>query len=315
MKSAEDLISVVVPIYNVAEYLNECIDSILAQDYKTIEVILVDDGSTDDSKKICKEYAKKYSFVHVIHQKNAGLSAARNRGLSVAKGEYICFVDSDDYLLPGYLSELLKAAKKNNASISVCGYGDIVPAEKTISGEEATIQFLTKQENIDILAWNKLYRLSIFKNYDITYPEGKKNEDNLTTYKLYTHANSVTYIAKSLYYYRERENSITKTINEVERLKMRELAAKEAQQYLRGNYILKKAAAVALLTAKFAFIDKAIAGKIDRNYLSLARNWILEHKSEYKDNEFVNKKLKLYFVLLSKMGGKPYIAFRKIKHE
>ena len=315
MKSVEDLISIVVPVYNVADYLKECVDSLLAQKYKNVEIILVDDGSTDTSGKICDKYSKKNRNIRVIHQKNGGLSAARNKGLSVAKGKYICFVDSDDYVLPGYLDEMLKVAKKENADICVCGFDETIPQGKTISGQDATIQFLTRQENLDILAWNKLYRLSIFKNFDITYPVGKKNEDNLTTYKLYAHANKVSYIAKSLYYYRERENSIMKMINTAERLKMRELAAKESIEYLRGNYILKKAAAVAMLTAKFAFVDHAIAGRIDWNYYDSARKWILEHRSDYKNNEYVNKKQKLYFTLLSKFGGKPYIAFRKIKHE
>lgn len=315
MKSVEDLISIVVPVYNVADFVGECIDSILAQNYKTTEIILVDDGSTDNSGKICDDYAKKHRNIRVIHQKNAGLSAARNKGLSVAKGKYICFIDSDDYILPGYLSELLNAINKNGSNIAVCGYGDILPQEETISGQDATIRFLTQQENLDILAWNKLYRLDIFKNNDILYPEGKNHEDNLTTYKLYSHAKKVSYVARSLYYYRERENSIMKITAEAERLKMRELAAKEALEYLRGNYILKKAAAVAVLTAKYAFIDKAIAGKIDQNYYDTARKWVLDHHSDYKDNEFVNKKLKLYYSLLSKIGGKPYIVFRKIKHE
>ena len=314
MKSLEDLVSVVVPIYNVAEYLNECIDSILAQDYKKTEIILVDDGSTDHSGKICDEYASKNRNIRVIHQKNGGLSAARNKGLSVAKGTYICFIDSDDYILPGYLSEMLNVMKKNKSDICVCGYSEIVPPEKTITGQDATIQFLVQQENLDILAWNKIYRLDLFKDFDVTYPEGKKNEDNLTTYKLYSHADKVSYISKSLYYYRERENSIMKKLNEIERLKMRELAAKEAQEYLRGNDILKKAANVALLTAKYAYIDESIAGKIDQKYFKESREWILDHHDDYKNNELVYKKLKLYYSLLSIFGGKPYIAFRKIKH-
>ncbi len=127
MKKVEDLISVVVPIYNVAEYLNECIDSILDQDYKTTEILLIDDGSTDHSGKICNEYARKHRNIRVIHQENAGLSAARNKGLSVAKGYYICFIDSDDYILPGYLSEMIKTIKKENADICVCCYSKNIP--------------------------------------------------------------------------------------------------------------------------------------------------------------------------------------------
>ena len=315
MKSVEDLISVVVPIYNVAEYLNECIDSILNQDYKTTEILLIDDGSTDHSGKICDEYARKHRNIRVIHQKNAGLSAARNKGLSVAKGHYICFIDSDDYILPGYLSEMMKTIKKENADICVCGYSKNIPQEKTISGQEATIKFLTEQENMDILAWNKMYKRSLFIDYEIRYPEGEIHEDNLTTYKLYSHAKRVSYIQETLYHYRSRGNSIMKRTKVIKHLQMRERAAREAQKYFAKDVVLKQAADISLLTAKFAYLDKSISGLVEEKYIEEAKDWILDHRDQYKKNIFMGKKLKAYYTLLAKLDGKPYVAFRKIKHE
>jgi len=315
MKTAEDLISVVIPVYNVSDYLKECLDSVLAQKYPSLEVIMIDDGSTDNSGEICDEYVKKHHNFRVIHQENGGLSAARNKGISVAKGEYICFIDSDDYILPGYISQLYKTAQEHKADICVCGYGDIIPPELTLIGSEATVRLLTQQENMDNLAWNKLYKRHLFIDYDIRYPEGKINEDNLTTYKLYSHANKVSYLPKSLYFYRERENSITKKSNYLKQLQMRELAAKEARQYVRAHETMRQAADIAILTAKFAYMDKAIAGKIEMHYFEEAKKWVLDHREEYRNNIFMGKKLKLYYALLSKQNGKPYIAFRKVKHE
>ena len=313
MKIADELISVVVPVYNVIDYLDECINSILSQSYQKIEVILIDDGSTDGCSRKCDEY--KNNKIRVIHQKNAGLSAARNKGLSVAKGKYICFIDSDDYILPNYLEKLYGAIVNNNSDISVCGFNDTIPEADSMDGEKATINLLIKQENIDILAWNKLYKRSLFVDNDITYPEKKIHEDNLTTYKLYSHSRRVSYINESLYYYRTRNSSITKQSKEIEHLHMRELAAKEAQKYLHDNQKLKSAADISLLTAKLAYIDKSLSEKIEKTNYTSARDWIISNKDSYKDNEFLSLKLKTYIKLLSMMGGKPYSLFRKIKHQ
>lgn len=315
MKTTEDLISVVVPVYNVVNYLEECLDSLIAQKYPNKEIIIVDDGSTDGSSRICDEFAEKYDCVKLIRQENAGLSAARNAGLEAAKGEFICFVDSDDYVLPGYIAKMHKTLIKNGFDICVCGYDNFIPPEMSLIGSEATIRLLTQQINMDILAWNKMYRRSLFIDYDIRYPKGEIHEDNLTTYKLYSHAKRVSYIQETLYHYRSRGNSIMKRTKVVEHLKMRERAAKEAQKYFTKDVVLKQAADISLLTAKFAYLDKSISGLVEKKYINEAKDWILSHRDDYKKNIFMSKKLKAYCVLLSQLDGKPYIAFRKIKHE
>lgn len=315
MSKTEALVSVVVPVYQVAEYVGECLDSILSQKYKNVEIIVVDDGSTDGSGKICDEYAEKHHNIRVIHQQNAGLSAARNKGLAAAKGEFVCFIDSDDYIQPGYLAKMIQKMIDDESDICVCGFGEFLPPEQTMTGTNATIRLLLEQLNLDIVAWNKMYRRSLFIDYNIIYPDNKVHEDNLTTYKLYSHAKKVSYLAKSLYYYRVRENSIMDKTKYDTHLKMREQAAKEAQRYLAANKDLKQAADVSLLTAKFAYMDKSIAGLIDKKHFEEARDWVLLHCDDYKNNHFLTKKLKLYISLLKKLDGKPYIVFRKIKHE
>ena len=142
------LISVIVPVYNVAEYLSRCVDSILAQSYENLQIILVDDGSTDDSGKICEEYAKKDARIQVIHQNNGGLSSARNAGLDLASGEYIGFVDSDDWIEPEMYAEMLARMEKYDAQLVCAGRCDVdggtgektrglcPEREECISGEE-----------------------------------------------------------------------------------------------------------------------------------------------------------------------------------
>ena len=315
MKKEEDLISIVVPVYNVVNYLEECLNSLLSQKYAHKEIIVVDDGSTDGSSRICDEYAEKYDCIQLIRQENAGLSAARNTGLMAAKGKYICFVDSDDYVLPGYINKMYKALIKNGSDICVCGYDNFIPPEMSLIGSEATIRLLTQQINMDILAWNKMYKRSLFIDYEIRYPEGEIHEDNLTTYKLYSHAKRVSYIQETLYHYRSRGNSIMKRTKVIKHLQMRERAAREAQKYFAKDVVLKQAADISLLTAKFAYLDKSISGLVEEKYIEEAKDWILDHRDQYKKNIFMGKKLKAYYTLLAKLDGKPYVAFRKIKHE
>ncbi len=213
-----DLISVVVPIYNVEKYLNRCIDSILSQEYENIEIILVNDGSTDNSGKICDDYIKKDSRIKVIHKENGGLSDARNFGMEKAMGEYIAFIDSDDYIRKDYISTLYNMCITNKAEIAQCSFERItdsqttneIKVEKTIenmTGIEA-IKNIFKEKYVEYtVAWNKLYKKSLFEN--IKYPKGKLHEDEATTYKLFYEAKKVSVTNEKLYYYYIRQNSIT----------------------------------------------------------------------------------------------------------
>lgn len=218
-----ELISVIIPIYKVEKELPRCIESILAQTYTEFEMILVDDGSPDRCGEICDRYAQEDTRIQVIHKKNGGVSEARNAGLDIAKGKYICCVDSDDFVHPQYLEILYNIMQKSGADVVVCDYETCYPGEeKEITqidqmpayeeiGEQHLydIDFITSKRVKYVLAWNKLVKAELYQG--IRYPVGKEHEDNYTTYKLLDKANKIVYTAQSLYYYVMRDQSITHT--------------------------------------------------------------------------------------------------------
>lgn len=217
----EAMISVVVPIYNVGKYLAKCIESVSAQTYKNLEIILVNDGSTDDCGNICDDYAKKDQRIKVIHKINGGLSDARNAGIEIAKGQYIGFVDSDDYINANMYERLVNIMKTDNSEIAVCNYSLVYEeTEKNIfekndfddnylliDNKNKLIEYAMKN-NYDTftVAWNKVYLRELFN--DIRYPKGKIHEDVFTTYKLLYKAQKISYTKDAMYYYLQRETSI-----------------------------------------------------------------------------------------------------------
>lgn len=216
------LISVIVPVYKVEKYIHKCIESIINQTYDNLEIILIDDGSPDNCPKICDEYALRDNRIKVIHQENKGLSSARNKGIELAKGEYIGFVDSDDFVEPSMFQDLYNAIVKNNADISICNFYVInnKSKEKIIKNGlknkqyykiEALREILLDNE-IQSYAWNKLYKRELFKN--VKYPVGKKYEDIGTTFYLFEKSNRIQYIGKPEYNYLNREDSIVFNYNE-----------------------------------------------------------------------------------------------------
>lgn len=217
------LISIIVPIYKVENYLKRCIDSILNQTYTNLEIILVDDGSPDNCGIICDEYAKQDCRVKVIHKKNGGLSDARNCGIKVSTGEYLIFVDSDDYILKNMCETLLKNALENNADIVSCNFKEVYlnGQEKInkqsqnqqisiVSNAEAIYRYFVKNDLDMNVVWNKIYKKNIFLGDNkIEFPVGRLHEDDFTVYKLYYYANKVVIINDILYNYFKREESIT----------------------------------------------------------------------------------------------------------
>ena len=228
--SREDVkISVIVPVYKAEPYLHKCVDSILAQTHKNLEVILVDDGSPDCCPSICDEYAAKDSRVRVIHKENGGVSSARNAGLDVATGDYIGFVDSDDWIAPEMYEKLLDTLQNQDAAAAVCGYiecdekgtmsREIKPYRTgRISGLEAArnILYSTASRNgafdgpyeIYVVCWNKIYRREVFKltRFDQTLTNG---EDALVEFQIFSGIQRVAVVNKSLYFYRQRNGSAT----------------------------------------------------------------------------------------------------------
>ena len=210
------LISVIVPVYNVEAYLPRCVDYILAQTYKNLEIILVDDGTKDTSDKICDEYAAKDPRIKVIHKENGGLSSARNAGIDIARGEYFGFVDSDDWIEPEMYEQMLALARKHEVKL-VCagrydtdGQGRTVglcpPREEVISGMELLGRVFV-WDNIDSAAWDKLYHRSLFET--IRYPHGLINEDVAIFYKIAEQVERAAMCNKPFYNYFHRPGSIT----------------------------------------------------------------------------------------------------------
>lgn len=209
------LISVIVPVYNVRPYLKRCIDSIIAQTYSNLEILLVDDGSTDGSGELCDAYARQDARVQVIHKKNAGQAAARNDAIDIARGSYLGFVDSDDFIDCRMFEILYQDLTEHDAQISIVTFQEFTEEkEVTVSRNlmsiecqagEKILQKLLLEEKIGDFSWNKLYRRELFK--EIRYPVGRMMEDQGIMYKLVDQCTKVTYRPIRLYFYYQRPDS------------------------------------------------------------------------------------------------------------
>ena len=207
-------ISVIVPVYKVEAYLHQCLDSIVNQTYRNLEIILVDDGSPDSCGVICEEYAAKDDRIVVIHQENAGLSAARNTGLDIVSGDYIAFVDSDDWIEPDMFEYLLNNAAAENAAITVCGrieeYSDrsVVQSwpRREILQRIRAMEILLDDGLMRNYVWDKLWKQELFEG--IRFPVGRVMEDLAVTYLLFERADSVLCLPEVKYHYRQRTGSI-----------------------------------------------------------------------------------------------------------
>lgn len=213
---SKELISVIIPVYNVENYVGRCIDSVINQTYRNIEVIIVNDGSEDESLDIVRKYEKKDSRIKVFNKENGGLSSARNVGLDNAKGKYIVFVDSDDYMHPQMIEVLYANLIEKRADISVCDFywifdGDTVEEDITnhpVAYENNEVLYrMILDELRTVVAWNKLYKAEIFDK--LRYPVGKLHEDEFIIHKILEQCKRCVYTDAKLYYYIKRAGSIT----------------------------------------------------------------------------------------------------------
>ena len=219
-------ISVIIPIYNVEKYLPKCINSVLNQTYSNLEIILVNDGSTDSCKQICEEYKKLDNRIKIINKKNGGLSDARNYGIEASTGNYIAFLDSDDWIDKKLYMTLYKIIKRYDADISVCNFkksylnGDNKTHNsgkiKCYSNIEALNELYGKNSVQMIVAWNKLYKRSTIK--ELRFPVGRIHEDEYLTPIIIYNANKLVYIDNQLIYYRQTPNSIMNSKFNIKRL-------------------------------------------------------------------------------------------------
>lgn len=210
-----ELISVIVPVYKVEPYLNKCISSIVEQTYKNLEIILVDDGSPDNCPEICDAWAKKDSRIKVIHQINCGAGAARNVGIDVAKGDFLAFVDSDDYLAPYMYETLYKAMQDTGADTAECDYVKVEDDHASFTSEYRKVALFTAGQALSAhihdscfsqLIWNKLYRRDLIQN--VRFPIGMVIDDEFFTYQLIGRADRLVRLPCKMYAYRQQPNSV-----------------------------------------------------------------------------------------------------------
>lgn len=208
----KDLISVIMPVYNVEPYLSQSIESVLNQDHRNLELILIDDGSTDASGRICDRYAQQDSRVRVIHQVNGGAAAAKNAGLRAATGTYLSFVDSDDYLQDHVYGYMLRVLQQNDADAAQFSFQDVYPSrsepqilEKAVLDHKEYLVRFTKDWSCPLL-WNKLYKRSLFDG--IFFEEGHKIDDEYFTYRGFLHPCKIVFDDRIIYNYRKRSSSV-----------------------------------------------------------------------------------------------------------
>lgn len=288
-------ISVIVPVYKVEKYLNCCVDSILNQTFENFELILVDDGSPDDCGRICDEYAAKDNRVVVIHQKNQGLSCARNTGIEAARGRYLCFVDSDDYVAPDYCRVLYELLTESEADFSVCGVcrfrdGDVPePVDAEDPGRVSSGEFLKMQlqRQSEFGVWNKLYRRELFEK--ISFVPGRLNEDVIFSADLMKNCRAGAVVSgRKLLYYRQREGSIVSD----------QSVKGSCDRIFAGAYlldaVLENCPELADMTLHYAisypwsFVDPIyvkIAFRDNQNYLWEMQNYLRKYWNLYRERE------------------------------
>lgn len=321
-------ITIIIPVYKVENYLNQCIQSVLQQTYSNLEIILVDDGSPDKCGSICDCYASKDTRIKVIHKENGGLSDARNAGINIATGDYIGFVDSDDFIAPDMYETLLNVILKDNVDIAICKtetftgkrkeYSEKVDENYRVSiySPEDALKEMLLEKQYNTSAWDKLYRREIFNN--IRYPKGKIYEDLFTTYKLINEANTVGYINKIGYYYRITPNSITNSSFNDNKFDLME-ASEEVIKFTEDNYPRLKEIAINRYTRyNISFLKSIITSnydnelKINRLRYNVRKNLLPYLLSHYK---LSSKLFGICIAINYRLIKKVYIMLDKLRKE
>lgn len=293
-------VSVIIPIYNVQQYLKRCLDSVIKQKYENLEIILVNDGSTDNSLEIAKEYENKDERIKLISQSNKGLSGARNTGLEYATGDYITFIDSDDYVTPDYVSYMYELLKKNNfkSPLAICSLMNVFEKtgkkvnmgnnqEYTLSGKEC-IEKMCYQDLVDTCAYAKLGTRELYK--DFLFPVGKVFEDIGSTYKLFERSKTVECGFKPKYYYYIRNNSITTRNFDKSKLDLLEMTDKMAKSVIRKYPDLSKAVLRRQVYARFSTLNQTM--KVSKNLnITKTRKTLIKYIKKNKKEVIADNKI------------------------
>lgn len=280
------LISIIVPIYNVDKYLEECIESLKNQTYKNLEIILINDGSADNSEQICREEAKQDNRIVFINKKNGGAASAKNKGLKVAKGDYITFVDSDDFIEPDMIEYMVNKIKKYNSDIIQCSFINLYKnterfkqdkiVEQRISSKDFLELFLTKWDSS--LFWNKLFKREVIEN--IFFKEGRCIDDEFFTYKCVINSKSIVISNKIVYNYRMRKSGVMKSESSQKQI------LKDRVDYLYERY--------ELVRKIYKDLDKSFLEHLLTYYLIISKDYYADEKLlDYMKNNLKSIKGKI----------------------
>ncbi len=313
------LVSVIIPIYNVESCLQRCLDSVVSQSYHNMEIILVDDGSTDQCGKIADAYAEKDLRIQVIHQKNQGLSMARNVAIDIAKGKFMTFIDSDDFVHDEFVSRLIETQEAFQADIVICEYQYFSEIQDIGVIEDNQIELLDKKECIhDLLsdrmrsyAWAKLYRTGLFQK--IRYPKGRLFEDIATTYLVFDKASKIVMRHQKLYYYYFRPGAITNT-DVWEKWYHMYLGYREMYQFALKYYPEFQMDSLSrTMDMALAVCNKRIKGmKVTEQAVKECGEFLQEHKKQIPALLQLNQKRKRQMKIWTSMPG--VFVWRRIVH-
>lgn len=322
---AKNLISIIVPVYNAEKYLSRCIESILNQTYKNIQLIIINDGSTDKSLEIIEKYAANDNRIVLVDKENTGVSDSRNRGLDIATGEYIGFVDADDYVESEMYEILYQEILSDEADICCCGYQqkfadyryDIAIDEKLVlNGTEAIIsQYLRQDIRNGIFDgnWNKLFKKKCIEN--IRYENIKHGEDILFQYKAFLNCDKMVCIPNLLYHYVSNENSATNMEFNKNKLSIIDVA-REIKEITIARYPhLEELAYAFNLTWNIALLQDYYDGKINTNIKSVVENIredFINNRKKYWGNKYSKRLDQYYYIAFTGRVMRPAIVVRKI---
>lgn len=277
------LISIIIPVYNTAPFLETCLSSLREQTYTHFEAILIDDGSTDESNQICHAFVQKDSRFRLYTQSNAGRSAARNKGLDMAQGELICFVDSDDWIDKDMLETLYKAYTQHEASIVQCSYYYHKEKEVTDMSHSALEGVRTSRQGLELLfrdkqvknfLWNNLFERSLFTH--IRFPESKDFEDVAVMYQLFAKSRYILFLKTAKYHYRVSHSSISHATFSL-KSKLDYLDALNAQYHFAQSAGLWKKSAVVLSKKYLGILNEFLRNRVDESQTDLLKHYLKDH--------------------------------------
>ena len=295
--------SIIIPVYNCQEIIGRCLNNIIEQIDETYSIILVNDGSTDNTAKVCEKYCEKYNNVVLLNQRNAGPGAAREKGIKNSNSEYVFFIDADDYVEKGFFDTLLSTVESTDSDIAYCGY-NIVDEEGIIieskiykyvevKGEHGSLEYYLKQKNIDNFLWNKIFKRVLFDDVEFKYLYA--GEDYCINVQVFSKANKIVSVSKALYNYVQTKNSLCRKDFSISRLD-NIVAGEFVYDFIKNRF-----------PELICYPSMHLASYAGQLYLAIHKS--NENRKEYYMNILMNKFIK-YFSFKSVRFGK--ISFKRI---